>query len=115
MLLGLFVRSVLFVFLLLFLSFAFLILAFVCHFLQGRAKLELAFKGSKFSLHSNDAFFVGGFGAPCTFLLEEVELVCGKEDEFLMTEGDGAVSVSILLALDVCTKVVAGHGGVGGE
>ncbi len=40
-------------------------------------------------------------------MLQQVELVGGQHDEFLVREGECPISVGILLALDVASEIVA--------
>jgi hypothetical protein len=40
-------------------------------------------------------------------LLQQVELVGGQHDEFLVGEGECPISVDILLAFDVASEIVA--------
>ena len=56
--------------------------------LQVWPKRKLAFEGCQFCLHCNDLFLVGGLCAPAAFLLEETELVGGKQDERFVGDGD---------------------------
>jgi hypothetical protein len=48
-------------------------------------------------------------------LLQQVELVGGQHDEFLVHEGEGPISVGILLALDVASEIVAWDDHIRGE
>ncbi len=48
-------------------------------------------------------------------MFQQVELVVGQYDEFLMHEGEYPISVGILLALDVASEIVAWDDHVHGE
>jgi hypothetical protein len=48
-------------------------------------------------------------------LLQQVELVGGQHDEFLVGEGECPISVGILLVLDVASEIVAWDNHVCGE
>ncbi len=48
-------------------------------------------------------------------MLQQVELVGGQHDEFLVSEGECSISVGILLALDVASEIVALDDHVHGE
>ncbi len=48
-------------------------------------------------------------------MLEQVVLVGGKQDQFIVRNDEGAISVGLVLALDVLTKVGARDGSIGAE
>jgi hypothetical protein len=97
---------------LVFVAALFLVSSFVI-FLDSRGplevggKLELALKSRKFSLHCHDLVFIWGLCPPCSFFLQQVELVDCQQDELLMGEGECANSVGGLLSLDLIPEVVA--------
>ncbi len=48
-------------------------------------------------------------------MIQQVELVDGQHDEFLVREGECPISVGILLALDLASEIVAWDDHVHGE
>ena len=83
--------------------------------LQVGAEGELTLQGSQLSLHGNDAFLVKRLCTPSAFLLEQVVLVGGKQDQFIVRNDEGAIGVCLVLAFDVLAKVGARDGSIGAE
>ncbi len=74
--------------------------------LEVGGELKLALESCELGLHCHNLVFVWGLCPPCSFLLQQIELFCCQQDEFLMGEGKCAISVCILLMLDVAPEVV---------
>ncbi len=77
-----------FLFMFAILTLVILAMALARSLLQVWPKCKLAFEGCQFCLHCNDLFLVSGLCAPAAILLEEIELVGGKQDERFVGDGE---------------------------
>ncbi len=86
-----------------------------CGPLQVGSQLELALESGRFCLHCHNLVVFRLLSSSRPFLLQQVELVGGQHNEFLMSEGECPISVGILFALDVASEIVAWDDHVHGE
>jgi hypothetical protein len=73
-------------------------------------KLEVAFESADDGRHGHDLLVVGQLGASLAFHFQVVVLAHGASHEVLVSDqGEFAVKVVLVLALDVLLEVVAGN------